>query len=342
MPLELDQEIVRKNEANFKLLDDRNITGGLHTVVNVAARNSILSSLRKAGMLCWVQSPPTMYQLANDLTSWTIFSGGSGAVVAVTGNDPIWVDNTDPANPIIGPVASATVGAVIISDGTLFSQRRITYDDIDPAFSITAFAAGFGTTKELGDTIINPGFTAAYNAAVVSATLDETETPGPISLLTPFAAFAYGTPPLPARSYVKAVINATVTWTLAATKAPSGPVKLSSIAAVWRARRFFGLSVLPGAYDEAFIEGLASSGLAGGFSGVYALGSGGGTQRIYLCWPTAFGNPASIKDQGGFVFPMTKVATAVPVTNAFSVLVPGGYDVWESGITVVPFTLTVT
>ena len=82
-------------------------------------------------------------------------------------------------------------------------------------------------------------------------------------------------------------------------------------------------------------------GLASSFGGTYPFGTGGGTQRIYLCWPTAFGNPASIKDQNGFVFPMTKVATAVPVTNAFAVLVAGGYDIWESGITVAPFTLTV-
>jgi len=78
MPLELDQEIIRRNDANFVLLDDRNITGGLHTVSTVAQRDAILSNLRKAGMLCWVQSVATMYQLQVDLVTWSVFSSGGG------------------------------------------------------------------------------------------------------------------------------------------------------------------------------------------------------------------------------------------------------------------------
>ena len=42
---------------------------------------------------------------------WGIFGGGGGTVDSVTGTAPITVDNTDPANPIVG--LSGGVGVVL-------------------------------------------------------------------------------------------------------------------------------------------------------------------------------------------------------------------------------------
>jgi hypothetical protein len=334
MPLELDQQIVRRNDANFRLLDDRDITGGFHTVQLLTERNSILTSLRKVGMLVWVQEVPAMYQLNPDLVTWTLFttSTGGGAVVTVTGNDPIWVDNTDPANPIVGPGASATAGSVIVSNGVTFEQRQLTTDDLAPPFNITSFIGGTGNA-ELGTIVPNPAFTAAYTAPLASATLNDGLGALPITL--PATSFAYdgGVSGLPVRSYQRLTVNGGVTWTLTATKLGGTPIKTANVSAnLGLTRRYFDIVNVPGAYNSIFIKGLGNNNLTTGFSGTYVFPLGTPTTKIYLCWPTAFGNPSSILGPAPFAFPMVKVATGVLLVNdvAPGYSIPGGYDVWES------------
>ena len=280
-----------------------------------------------------------------------IIDGTNTTVSPGTGIGIVSIDADPASNAASGvvPMLTAVDGAVAVDNaaGSLVN-RRLTADDIDPAFAITSFArSGYSSPKELGDTIVDPRYTASYNATLTTPLnlLDGTNT-DPITQPGAETSFGYNNfngSGLPARSYVSSTINGTVTHTLSAKKAPGGPVKTAQITDQWQARRFYGIVDVPGAYDEAFIEGLAQNQLASGRSGSYVFAAGTVTTKIYLCWPTAFGNPVTIKDQNGFDFPMTKVATAVPVTNAFAVVVPGGYDVWESdNFITAAFTLTVT
>lgn len=324
-----DDEIVRRNEADFKLLDDRNITGGLHIVATGADRDAIQTALRKAGMLCLVQAdgtpPGTVYQLQANLTTWLTFSGGGGGGL---------------------PPLSGFDGAVVREGqpGDIVAFQRLTYDDIDPAFSITSFVGSFGQTKELGDNITDPAFTAAYNAGLSALTIDDGAGPLPITLPGSANAFAYdgGVSGLPARGYVRTAINAVVTWLLAATK-QSGPTRTASVSAAWRPRVYYDIVTVPGSYNQAFITALTSQRLQSALGGSYAFGAGAVNKRIYIAWPNAFGSPSSIKDQNGFTFPMSRVATAVAVTNGFAVLVAGGYDIWASDNFITStFTLSVS
>lgn len=320
----IDSQLVRRNDADFVLVDDTDLGGGFRVVLDTAARNNIPSSMLKVGMLVYVQSPPGYWEL-------TVVS------------PPTYV----PFNPGGGtglPPFSGTNGAAVVeagNPGTPFAVfRLLTADDLAPAF-VPVLATGPSTPVEVGATIANPQFTATYNRPPIAATLtDSTDTQ---NISAPFTSFGYGAPGLfPARSYQKVTVNATETWTLAANES-GGPTKFSSRTVTWQARRFYGAAAVPGLYNEAFIEALANSQLASGFSGVYVFPVPGPSQKLYLAWPTVFGNPSSIKDQNGFVFPMTKVATAVPVTNTFSISIPGGYDIWESANFITSqFTLTVT
>lgn len=322
MSIPVDSQLVRRNDADFILVDDNDLGGSLRVVPDVPTRDAIPSAMLKVGMLVYTQTPPAYWQL-------TIVS------------PPTYI----PFNPGGGtglPPFSGTNGAVVTEEGnpTPFAVfRQLTQDDILPAFT-PVLATGPSTPVEVGATIANPQFTATYNYPPTSATLtDSTDTQ---VIASPFTSFGYGPPGLfPARMYTKATINGTETWTLAASS--GGPTKFSSRTVTWQARRFYGAAAVPGLYNEAFIESLSTSQLAPGFAGVYVFVTPGPSQKLYLSWPTAFGNPSSIKDQNGFVFPMTKVATAVPVTNTFAILIPGGYDIWESdNFITAQFTLTVT
>ena len=349
MPLEIDQQIIRRNDADFKLLDDRDITGGLHTVASVAERNQILPNQRKVGMLVAVQATNTMYQLAPDLIIWNVFSAGAGgAVISVTGNDPIWVDNTDPTNPVVGPAASPTDGSVIISSGSLFEQRRLTSDDIDPPWVITGLSPTVvPIDRELGAPIINPQFNASYMSPPFLATFQDPTDTQPVPTPT---LFGYGPPnnTFAARSYLSTlVVNQGVTWILRAKLTATSPLKQLSISAnIGLTRAFFGASVQPGVFDETFIEGL--TGVFGGRiqtgygSNTYAFSAPPPGQHLYICIPTAWGSPSSWKDQNNDAFIMTGAApvATVAVSNAF-VPIPGGYKVWESANEITAaFTIT--
>jgi len=365
MPVEFDTQLVRRNNANFKLVDDSDIAGSSRVVDTILLRDGIQTALRKQGMIVYVKATDIYYNLQADLTTWAVFqSGAGGGLPPVAGeagkfltNDGFTVSwafvpsdlptQTGNAGKFLStdgsiatwqstpggglPPLAGLDGAVLreTEPGALLTFARLTQDDIDPAFAVTAFSPGFTTTKEVGDSIINPSFTASYNAALASATLqDDVDTQ---SLLTPFLAFAYGTPPLTARTYLKTAINATVTWVLSATKVGGTPVRTSSVGAAWRPRVYFQESTVPGSYNAAFITGLTGQALASGFARTIAFGAGGGTKKLYYAYPTAFGSPSQFKDADtGFAIPFTLVASAVAVTNAFAVAPAGGYNVWES------------
>lgn len=323
----------------FPIVEDTDQKGGFRVVADHATRDAILAADKKIGMFVVTQNDNKVWQLtAISPDAWAEFTGSGSSFTVVT--------NTAAG---LVPQLAAIGGAVTVDNGdNTVGNRRLTFDDIDQAFGITSFdRSGFsGSAKELGDTIASPAFVATYNATLIAPlTINDGTNTDTITLLAQ-AAFGYangGGSALPARSYMKSGINQTVTWTLSAKKSPSGPVKTATLTNQWQAREFYDITTVPGGYNETFIEGLASNRLSAGFSGSYSFGAGAVNKKIYMAWPTAHGNPSSIKDQNGFIFPMTKVATAVPLTNAFAVIVSGGYDVWESdNFITATFTLTVT
>ena len=265
-----------------------------------------------------------------EATQWSVAGsagGGGGSLPAFTGTD----------------------GAALFETGnpTPFAVfRPIEAADIAPAFAITSFSPTASLNRELGDPLVNPAFTSAANAAITTpfTIFDGTNT-DPISLAAQ-AAFGYnngGASGLPARSYTGVAIDQSQGFTLSSKKNPSGPIDTAGTSGnIGRIRIFTGLSITPGAYDTAFIGTFGVGTLQSGFVGTYVFGSGGGTQRIYIIYATAYGSPATIKDSGGFAFPMVVKATGVLVANAFIPAIPGGYTILESGITIVPFTITLT
>jgi hypothetical protein len=236
------------------------------------------------------------------------------------------------AGSALPPLANVE-GAVLreTEPGAATHFQRLSYDDIDPPFAITSFS-GPGSV-EFGTVINNPHFTASYNAAIASATIND----GPlaIAIALPATSFAYGSGGLPAKTYQAVAVNSTQSWTLSATKSPSGPVKTAVRSInMGETRIYYGTASVPGIYDQGFIKSLGTNYLASNFAGTYVFAAPGApSNRIYLCWPAAFGNPSSILGPAPFPFLMHKANNVpVPFTNnvGSGFAIPGGYDIWES------------
>lgn len=251
-----------------------------------------------------------------------IFAGGGGG-----GGGTATALQT--ATTVVGVSASPAPTnrmVLIASSGTAAAWGRLTQDMILPAFAISSFA-GPSSPVEVGAQISNPAFTATYDRPAAAVTLDDGS--GPISLtVPPYTSFQYGTPPLPAQNYQRNTVNGTFVWTLAGNETGS-PTASRTLTVQWQARAYFGISTVPGAYNSAFITGLSNSGLQQNLVRQISYLAPGGTEKLYYVFPTSFGAPVSFRDDAtGFAVPFTKVASAVNVTNANSVVI--AYDVWES------------
>lgn len=233
----------------------------------------------------------------------TAVGGGGGDATSIRGN----------------PVAAGAVttpGAVYASNGSNFVGRRLTLDDIDPAFNITSFSGG-NQTVEVGDTISSPvNFTAAYTSTPTSAQIQDDQGNPALPLVSPFTSGSY------AHSYAFTANNQAKTWTLTAIGATT---KTATNTAVGRPRVFYGNAV-PAVYNEAFIEGLASSALAANRNRSIAYNATG-AQKAYYAIPSSYGTPTFTVN--GFPAAFSLVAT-VSVTNAFGFT--QNYDLWASDL----------
>lgn len=70
MPVQVASFIIPKNGAQWYLVEDRFVKGGFQTVPTSNDRDAIPSDNRKEGMLVWVQSDHSLWQLTYDLTTW--------------------------------------------------------------------------------------------------------------------------------------------------------------------------------------------------------------------------------------------------------------------------------
>jgi hypothetical protein len=78
MPIGLTDELTPL--GSFHLLQDSHLKGGMRIVADITARNAIVSTSRKAGMVVWVQSESKTYRLGSGLldADWYEDSGGGG------------------------------------------------------------------------------------------------------------------------------------------------------------------------------------------------------------------------------------------------------------------------
>lgn len=70
--------LAAKNSGTFPIVDSSDVKGGHHEVADNTARDAIPTAKRKHGMLVFVQSSGTTYELGSDLTTWATFSSGGG------------------------------------------------------------------------------------------------------------------------------------------------------------------------------------------------------------------------------------------------------------------------
>ena len=79
MPIRLIDIIKPQNDGYFPIVEDSEIYGGYHSVIDLTTRDNIPDLRRKIGMAVYVQSESKLYTLNSDLVNWTEFSGSGGA-----------------------------------------------------------------------------------------------------------------------------------------------------------------------------------------------------------------------------------------------------------------------
>lgn len=256
---------------------------------------------------------------ANDIT-------GNGFAQTVVGLQNVGIQSTTPVQSAV-PVYDTT--------GLKYSIRKLTLDDLGPAFAISSFAGG--STVEVGATVTNPAFTASYSSAPASAQITNTDgTDSPKILTTPFTS---GTV---TGAFTKSTV-ATVTFTLTAIGATT---KTATQAIAFLPRSFFGIAgagatsatasgstaVLVGTSGTLSNNGLASSVVNTSFGPLSPT-----NQKIYfLCIHTTTAH--TFKDQNGFGFAFN-APTTFSFTNQNGAVL--SYDLYEStNLLSTSFTIT--
>lgn len=130
-------------------------------------------------------------------------------------------------------------------------------------------------------------------------------------------------------SYTKTVIGDTVSFTLTADDGTTVAQDVETY--TWLPRVYMGVAAIPGAINEAFIEGLAESELRAD-KGIVRTGQFWTVgEYIWVAFPQAF-NPTSSLDflvgllPGGFMLAQAGVSVTPNTPNGVPVL----YDVWRS------------
>jgi hypothetical protein len=145
----------------------------MQTAINsLASGDGYINALFLQGYLISPQAPTDGYVLAWNGANWipTHLSALSGSFTAsqdLSGNST--------AQTVVGlynhPLASTApvLSAVPVWDGSIYDIRKLTVDDLGPAFTITGFSGG--SVVELGVTVTNPAFSASYSSTPNSASI---------------------------------------------------------------------------------------------------------------------------------------------------------------------------
>lgn len=238
-----------------------------------------------------------VYPVQTQVIIGAVEVGGGGGTTAVV---------TSAANGL-APLTNAVASQTLVDDGTGDpSWRQLSLDDLTPAFNASLSGGG---TLEVGQSVINPAFTASYTGGpATSATITDNDGNPALTLSTPFTA---GTMP---NTYVKTANNGSVSFTLSANKGVVNDTSQASYA--WRPRCFYGVSSNASGNDEAFIEALASSQLQSSRSASLSVNAGSG-EYIYYAFPASYG--AATFTVGGFEGGFDLVSATISVTNAYGV-----------------------
>ena len=220
----------------------------------------------------------------------------------------------------VDPTLPTTPNEVLVFDGSSYVPMMLTQDMILPAFAISSFSATISTV-EVGQSIPTPSFAASYSLlpdAVPNSVVltDNAGTPAKDVTLTPNAFASSGT-------FVRNTYGGSCAFTLTAKRGTNTKVAAASV--TWAQKVYWGVSAVPGAYNEAFIKGLVSSSLATSRARTISVNAGLG-QKIYYAYRNAYGDATFTV--GGFSGGFTKVAAAVSVTNVNGFT--ENYEVWES------------
>lgn len=94
MPVVMSSFIVPASAALPYLIEDKYVKGGLRYVDTEAARDAIHAFARKEGMLVYVKATKSYYQLADDMTTWTLAKFSADAP-SIEVNSPLTMNKVD-------------------------------------------------------------------------------------------------------------------------------------------------------------------------------------------------------------------------------------------------------
>lgn len=252
---------------------------------------------------------------AYQIAEW---SGATWVFTVPEDGTTVWIDDEDLELTWTGTawVQSGLPTTAALDDVLSWNGTAWVAGAVPTGFSVSSFT-GPTTTQETGATITTPSFTATYSATPSSASVSDNVGAGSTAWSNPYTS---GTR---AGSFTKSTSGQSVTFTLSAVR--GGTTATKTLTVTWASRVFYGVATIPGAYNEAFIEGLASSVVSTTRARTIAV-TASGAQHVYYCLPVSYGTPTFTTNglSGGF----TKVASAVSVTNANGATTT--YDVWES------------
>jgi len=99
----------------FEQARQSDIKGGLHSVADLTARNALPDYFREDGMLAWVRSSTTMYQLVGgiDNSNWTVAAASAFEVSGEAQGDVFYFNGT-----VWTRLPAGTLGKALITGGT--------------------------------------------------------------------------------------------------------------------------------------------------------------------------------------------------------------------------------
>lgn len=242
---------------------------------------------------------------------------GDALVIAADGASVSSVPFPVPPGGVLPPVTVADNGDQLIVIAGVWAKGLLSY-------TITSFAHA-PTLVLLGSTVTTPSYTAAYSGGPPDlAVLTDTEGTAPKDVTATPGAFSSSA------SYTKTVFGQSITAHLNAQRAgTSAPQANSTIS--WGQPSYHGAAVDPGGggYTQAFIQSLTATGIQLSPNGTYAANDGVGLSEFF-CARTAYALAvlSFTVSPGGLPFAVSKVASAVAVTNAAGII--ENYDVFRS------------
>jgi len=243
-----------------------------------------------------------------------------GDVTGVTSSNTLTAIQGIPIEIVSLPPPASSV-LVYDSSDMKYDIRKLTLDDLGPAFTITGFSGG--SIVEVGEPISNPTFSASYSSTPASAEITNTDNiDSPLVLISPYTSgtvtgnFTYTSPTV---SYVLFTLTAVAATTQNAYQyiyyeirdyggvgAPGATATVTS--STYPSTPMATLSTGDMLSDEGLFYGTETGSIFGPFSP--------SAQKIYLLLQ---GGSHTFKDANtGFAFPFN-APTTVTFTNQYGV-----------------------